>query len=186
MDAFLLEPVVTLALRTFLALLFLTAAWSKLSHAEEFYGVVRNFRLLPDAASRIVARGLPVLEVLVAVGLVVRPFTALAATLAAMLLLIFAVALGINVLRGRTWIDCGCLRQGMKQPVSGWLVARNLGLAALALAVAAVLPGVGEASVIDITTGLMAGATAMLIYLGASLLGGLAALQSTTPSTKGR
>ncbi len=186
MEAFLLEPVVTLALRTFLALLFLTAAWSKLTHVEEFYGVVRNFRLVPDAASRVLAWALPVVELLIAVGLVVRPLTALAATGAAVLLVVFAFALGINVLRGRTSIDCGCLRKGLKQPVSGWLVARNLVLAALALVVVAVLPRVGQAGLVDIVTGLMAGATAMLIYFGASLLGGIVALQSAASSTKGR
>jgi len=186
MDAFLHEPVVTLALRTFLALLFLTAAWSKLAQIDEFYGVVRNFRLLPEAASRVVARALPVLELTIAVGLIVRPLTPSAAVAAAGLLVIFALALAINVVRGRTAIDCGCLRQGLKQPVSWWLVGRNLVLAGLALVVAAVLPRVGEAGLIDITTGIMAGATAMLIYFGASLLGGLAALQAGAASTKGR
>jgi len=186
MEAFLHEPVVTLALRTFLALLFLTAAWSKLTHVDEFHGVVRNFRLLPDAMSQVVARLLPVVEVLLAIGLVVRPLTQSAAVAAAALLLVFALALAINVLRGRTAIDCGCLRQGLKQPVSWWLVGRNLVLAAISLVVAAVLPRVGEAGLVDITTGIMAGATAMLIYFGASLLGGLAALQAGAASTKGR
>lgn len=186
MEAFLLEPVVTLALRTFLALLFLTAAWSKLTHVEEFYGVVRNFRLVPDGASRILAWALPVAELLIAVGLVVRPLTPLAASAAAVLLVVFAIALGINVLRGRTSIDCGCLRQGLKQPVSGSLVVRNLVLAALAVVIVVMLPRVGQAGLVDITTGLMAGATAMLIYLGASLLGGIVALQAAAPSNKGR
>ena len=186
MEAFLLEPVVTLALRTFLALLVLTGAWSKLTHVDEFHGVVRNFRLLPDAASGAVARVLPVIEVLVAIGLVVRPLAGAAALAAAVLLLVFAAALAINVLRGRPSIDCGCLRQGLKQPVSWLLVGRNLALATLALAVVSMLPRVGDAGLLDITVGLMAGGTAMLIYLGASLLGGLSALQASAPSTKGR
>lgn len=186
MEAFLLEPVVTLALRTFLALLFLTAAWSKLTRVEEFHGVVRNFRLVPDAASGALAWTLPIVELLIAVGLVVRPVTVLAASAAAVLLVVFALALAINVLRGRTWIDCGCMRQGLRQPVSWLLVARNVALAALALVIVAVVPRLGEAGVPDIAVGLMAGATAMLIYLGASLLGGIAAVQAGAASTRGR
>lgn len=186
MEAFLQEPVVTLCLRTFLALLFATAAWSKLTRLEEFYGVVRNFRLLPDGASRAVAWLLPVLELLVAIGLVLRPLAVPAAQLAAVLLLVFAVAIAVNVVRGRTAIDCGCFRQGLKQRISWWLVGRNAGLAILALVVAAVLPAVQPASIVDIVTGLLAGATAMVIYLGASLLGGLVAAQSPVPSTKDR
>ncbi|MEF9603853.1 methylamine utilization protein MauE, partial [Paracoccus sp. PXZ] len=76
----------------------------------------------------------------VAAGLVMTPLAAPAAITAAGLLLVFAAALAINVLRGRTQIDCGCFRNGLKQPVSWLLVLRNLVLTGLALAVAAGLP----------------------------------------------
>lgn len=186
MADFLIQPMVLWALRIFLALLFVTAALSKLRHVEEFYGVVRNFRLLPDGASRVVALVLPVVEAAVAAGLVVTPLAAPAAITAAGLLLVFAAALAINVLRGRTQIDCGCFRNGLKQPVSWLLVLRNLVLTGLALAVAAGLPAAAPASPVEGATGLLAGATAMLIYLSASLLGGLSAAQTANKTAKGR
>jgi hypothetical protein len=43
------EPVVTVFLRSFLILLFVAAALPKLRHGDEFFGVVRNFRLMPEA-----------------------------------------------------------------------------------------------------------------------------------------
>ena len=60
MQQVLQEPLIHWALRSFLAALFATAALSKLTGMEEFHGVVRNFRLLPDMASRAVAMVLPV------------------------------------------------------------------------------------------------------------------------------
>lgn len=185
-EAILHEPLITMAVRVFLALLFATAALSKLSRIEEFYGVVRNFRLLPDGLSRVVAFVLPVVELAVAVGLVIRPLAVPAAVAAAVLLSVFAVALAINVIRGRTYIDCGCFRQGLKQPVSWLLVGRNIVLTALALSVAYLLPSVAPAGLADVLVGLAAGGIAMLLYFSASLLGGLAAAQNSNLSSKGR
>lgn len=186
MDIVLHEPVVTWALRGFLALLFATAAVSKLQNLEEFYGVVRNFRLIPDGASRVVAFVLPIVELAVAAGLLIRPIAAPAAFTAAVLLAGFGAAIAINVVRGRTYIDCGCMRQGMKQPISWLLVLRNAVLTVLGLAVALLLPAVPAAGVADLFVGLAAGSIAMILYFSASLLGGFAAAQASTSSPKGR
>lgn len=171
----LVQPTLTVFLRTFLALLFAIAAISKLANREEFYGVVRNFRLTPDWLSRPLAIFLPVAELAVAAGLLARPMAPSAAAAAAALLLVFAVAMAVNVLRGRTAIDCGCFRQGMKQPLSWLLVLRNVGLAAAALLVAAVLPLAPAATLPDLVTGAAAGGVAVILYISASLLSGLPA-----------
>lgn len=186
MDAVLQEPLMTLAVRVFLALLLATAALSKLTRIEEFYGVVRNFRLLPDGVSRAVAMVLPVVELAVAVGLVIGPLAVPAATAAAVLFAVFGVAIAINVLRGRTSIDCGCFRQGLKQGISWLLVGRNVVLTALAAATAYLLPSVPAAGGPDIFVGIAAGVLAILLYFSASLLGGIAAAQKSTLSSKGR
>lgn len=180
------EPSVTLTLRVFLALMFATAAVSKLGHAEEFYGVVRNFRILPDGASRAVAMVLPVVELAVAAGLLIRSLAVPAAVTAAGLLMIFAVALAINVMRGRTAIDCGCFRNGLKQQVSWLMVLRNAALTAVALAVAILLPQTPAAGLAQTFVGIAAGSVAMLLYVSASMLGGLSAAQRSTGMSKGR
>ena len=54
----------------------------------------------------------------------------------AALLLLFAAAMAINIVRGRRHIDCGCFQSALKQTLNWILVARNCGLAAL-LALAA-------------------------------------------------
>lgn len=180
------EPMVVWTLRSFLAALFLTAAVSKLTSLEEFYGVVRNFRLLPDILGRAVAFALPVVELAVAAGLLVTPLALPAAMVAALLLAGFGAAIAINVMRERTWIDCGCFRNGMKQHISWKIVLRNVVLTAMALGVAVLLPATPAGGAADLATGLMAGAVLILLYLSASMLGGMPARQSSTPSMKGR
>lgn len=180
------EPSVTLMLRVFLALMFATAAVSKLGHADEFYGVVRNFRILPDGPSRAVALALPVVELAVAAGLLIRPLAVPAAFTAAGLLAVFGLALAINVARGRTSIDCGCFRNGLKQRVSWMMVLRNAVLTAAALAVALLLPQVPAPGLAQTFVGLAAGSVAMLLYVSASMLGGLPAARRSTGLSKGR
>ena len=58
---------------------------------------------------------------------------------AASLLILFAVAMAINIRRGRRHIDCGCFQSALKQTLSWILVARNAALALL-LAVPAIVP----------------------------------------------
>ena len=178
------NPAALLAIRVFLALVFATAALSKLGHAEEFYGVVRNFRILPDRASRVTALALPVVELAVAAGLLIGATAVPAAVAAAALLVAFGLALAVNVLRGRTWIDCGCFRGGLKQQVGWALVARNAAMAGAALAVAGLLPAAPGLTLAEALVGLMAGLTALMLYLSASALGGLRAMQTTL--SKGR
>lgn len=180
------EPLLTWALRAFLALLFATTALSKLQNLEEFYGVVRNFRVIPDGASRVVAFVLPIVELAVAAGLLIRPLTIPAAITGAAMLIGFGVVIAINVIRGRTSIDCGCMRQGMKQPISWVLVLRNAVLALSALGIVQLLPVANVAGPADLFVGLAAGAIAMMLYFSASLLGGLTAQQSANRSSKGR
>ncbi len=180
------EPLVAWTLRSFLAVLFATAALSKLAASEEFYGVVRNFRLLPNALARPVARGLPVAEMAIAVGLLAGPLARPAALAAAALLAVFGLAIAINVLRGRSQIDCGCFRNGMKQRIGWATVGRNIVLTVLALGAAMLLPGAGAAGAADIATGLVAGAVLALLYFSAEMLGGIAATHNPIPLTKGR
>ncbi|MFH5774877.1 MauE/DoxX family redox-associated membrane protein [Paracoccus sp. NGMCC 1.201697] len=180
------EPVVAWTLRSFLAVLFASAALSKLTAIDEFHGVVRNFRLLPDALARPVAMVLPVVELAVAAGLLIGPLARPAALVAAALLAVFGLAIAINVLRGRSQIDCGCFRNGMKQRISWATVGRNVVLTALALGAGALLATGRAAGPGEIATGLVAGLTLTLLYLGAEMLGGLVAMNNRASSTKGR
>lgn len=116
-----------------LGTLFIVSAVTKASLVK-FQRVVEDYELLPAPAVRPVAVALPLVEAFTGITALLGIVTWLALPLAAALLVGFAVAMSLNLLRGHR-NACGC--QGSDKPVSWVLVARNLGLASAAVAVAA-------------------------------------------------
>ena len=150
-----------LAAVVFQALLFLRAAWHKTHDYGRFYGFVADYRLVPEALLGLVSRALIGLELAVIV-LLLWPAQAFWGALGALLLLgLYATGIAINLMRGRTRIECGC--GGPAQPLSWLLVLRNLALmliAALALFAPTHLEG-------ELATGmaLIAGALAFALFV---------------------
>lgn len=134
-----LDPVLGHAVAGAIALVLAVGAWPKLADLDNFAFAVERYRLLPPSAARTVGFVLPLAEALAATLLVV-PATRLAgAWLAAALVALVTGAVVVNLLRGRTDIDCGCGGPGHRQTLSWRLVARNAALlAACAIAVAPV------------------------------------------------
>jgi hypothetical protein len=127
------DPVAVGAVVGALALVLFAAAWHKLAQAEVFAGALQAYDLVPVNAVLGLARALPVVEVAIGIGVLV-PLTRQPALIAfAALMLLYAGAMGVNLIRGRRQIDCGC--GGAAHPLSWALVLRNAVLAALALAV---------------------------------------------------
>lgn len=124
-----MDPLISLAIRCALAAVFAVAAAHKLRDRRYFDGIVLDYRLLPPRLALCVARLLPGLELAVVAGLIVGWTSA--APAAAALLLGYAAAITVNLARGRREIDCGC--GGPPQRLSGWLVGRNVIMAAAAL-----------------------------------------------------
>lgn len=152
--------VVQLAIAIALAALFLNAAYHKLQDRMRFEAQLAEYELLPAALVPLATLALASLELLVGISLLIPASWLLSAPLAAGLLLTYGAAIAINLLRGRTHIDCGC--GDAPQLLSGWLVLRNLVLTSGA---ALLLPPVFEA-----------GAAPWFSYLAAVALGGLLAL----------
>jgi hypothetical protein len=155
-----------------LALLLVSAAWHKLAARAEFVAVLRGYELLPAPLLRPVAALIPLAEVVLAAAWLTGAARGLVAITTAGLLLAYAAAIAINLHRGRAEIACGCGLGGLadaSQRLSGWLVARNILLAGLA--VLAALPAYGRAlGLADALTLAAATAAAMLLYAGSSQL----------------
>jgi hypothetical protein len=111
------------------AWLFAHAVWHKLRRFDDFRATLASYQLLPGALARPAAVLLVTLEVLVAIGAALGAGPALIG--AAGLLALYAVAMAVNLVRDRALRDCGC--GGPPQPLSWWLVARNVLLGAVAL-----------------------------------------------------
>lgn len=173
--ALVLDPVIVWTARLVLAAVLLAAAVAKLRALEEFAGVVHNYRLLPELLARPVAYALPILEVVLAVGLLLEPTRRLAAAATAVLLAVFALAMAINIRRGRSHIDCGCFASALKQRLSWALVARNGVLIGLALLIVAPGPATRPLGALDLLTAAVATASLLVLYAAFSQLVGLEA-----------
>ena len=157
------DPSITLAGRLLGALVFAAAVAGKIKHRHELAGVVANYRILPGPLAASAAWAIVGLECLVVLSLVSGVWLTAGVTLAIALLAGFALAMGINLARGRHEIDCGCFQSGLRQRLSGVLVARNLVLAAL-LAPLLAAPAV-SATALQWVDGLGAGLAAYALYL---------------------
>jgi uncharacterized membrane protein YphA (DoxX/SURF4 family) len=157
-----------LAIRMLVSLVFLTAAYGKLRHGTPFQGVVANYRLLPDAMVVPAAYLIPPIELLLGATLllgVAFPWPELGA---ATLLLLFALAMAINLRRGRRHIDCGCFQSALKQTLSWTLVMRNVVLALLMGA--ALLSNAAPRDLLALVNGYLAGAVLFIILQALGIL----------------
>lgn len=130
-----IDPLITIVIATSLAILFLLAARHKLSAPQRFEAQLAAYRVVPDRMLTPVARTLPWIEVAVALGMLFAATRPVAGWMAAALLAIYAIAMAVNLGRGRSKIDCGC--GDTPQPLSAWLVLRNAILACAALLLSA-------------------------------------------------
>ena len=136
-----LDPAIHAILVASAALVFLHSAWHKLFAHSAFRAQLQGYRLLPPAAVPWVAAALPVLE-LGALGLFVNQATrGLGALALGLLLAIYTAAMAVNIHRGRTDIDCGCVGAGAQPTLSPWLLLRNAAIfAGLLLALLGAAP----------------------------------------------
>jgi putative oxidoreductase len=125
-----------LALRLFLGAVFVLASLPKLGALDDFERAVVNYELLPRRVARPVAVGLPWLELLCGVALLVGLGPSITAATVAVCLVMFAAAAGYNLLRGRR-MDCGCHGSAAPRTISWSLVVKDLALAGVAVFVAA-------------------------------------------------
>lgn len=150
-----MDPALTWTLAVALSALFAASAAMKFADLSQFAGALENYRILPGMLTAPAAWTIPMLEALAALGLLFRATRAGAGLLTAALLAIFTAAIAINLARGRREIDCGCFGPALRQPLSGWLLARNgiLLVAAMALAAPTQVRPLGLVDFVTIVSG---------------------------------
>ncbi|MEQ9520346.1 MAG: MauE/DoxX family redox-associated membrane protein [Parvibaculum sp.] len=126
------DPVFDMVFRFAASLLLASAAWHKLQAPYDFRRALAGYKILPGSFERPLVVVIPVLEGVIALGLIVAPLTAVWGVYAAICLwLLYAAAIFANLLRGRTEIECGCGGLSSDQHIHKGLVMRNLVLVAL-------------------------------------------------------
>ena len=131
-----LDPAVNLTLRCALALLFVRALMGKLREPRQFANAIRDYELVPASSAGAIAAALLTIECALVPSLFIETTARLSALALAGLLLLYSAAIGINLLRGRRDIDCGCAGPAARQPLHEWLLYRNAGFIVLAIGAA--------------------------------------------------
>jgi uncharacterized membrane protein YphA (DoxX/SURF4 family) len=175
------DPSTALAGRLLGALVFAAAVAGKIRHRHELTGVVANYRLLPEPLAAPAAWAIVGLECALVLSLVSGVWLTAGAMLAIVLLAGFALAMGINLARGRHEIDCGCFQSGLRQRLSAAMVARNVLLAALLTPLLAA--PAGGATALQWVDGLGAGLAAYTLY---RVLGELLSLRDLSAELRRR
>lgn len=93
--------------RIILGGVFIYASIDKIAHPHAFAKIIHNYQLVPDILVTFPAIVLPWLEMISGLFLVAGIFRRASAVVLSAMLLMFAVAITINLIRGITF-DCGC------------------------------------------------------------------------------
>jgi uncharacterized membrane protein YphA (DoxX/SURF4 family) len=128
----------TVRVQFVLAAFFVVAGISKIVDPPGFAHEIHNYKMVPGALVNVMALILPWIEVVTGVALFLGIARRTAAKVLGILLLVFIVALGVNLARGRP-VDCGCFGTSTVQKTEAErlrdmkiAIARDVGLLILA------------------------------------------------------
>jgi uncharacterized membrane protein YphA (DoxX/SURF4 family) len=138
-----LSPWLSIRAQLALGAIFVAAAIAKIADPPSFAHMVYNYRLVPGWAVNALALGMPWVELLAGLALIVGFWKRTAAGLAAGLLLLFIGALLINLARANP-VNCGCFDIKAKDKPRAellsemrWTILRDVGFLVLAAQVLA-------------------------------------------------
>jgi len=123
-----IDPVISWLIAASGALLFGTAGLHKLRTWEQFRVTLEDYRVLPRALTSSAAFLVILLECGIALGVLWPQTRGLCCLSGAVLLLVYASSMAVNLARGRRSIDCGCSLR--PRPIQGVMIMRNAVLAA--------------------------------------------------------
>ncbi len=158
-----IDITVNYTLRVLLVFIFLRAMIHKLRHYPHFTAQLEQYRLLPPVSVPAFALFLVLLEGALSLALLRTSWSA-PPFVAAALLAVYSAAMLINLIRGRTDLDCGCNGPAAAtQSISWALVIRNAVLGVLCMVIA--LPVTARVPALpDIATIALAACAVILIY----------------------
>jgi len=99
--------------RVFLGSIFVYASFHKIAEPSQFADIIRNYKLFPEFSINFFAVILPWLELIAGVFLISGKFIKASAFILSGMLIIFIIAISINMARGLNF-DCGCFTSSGK------------------------------------------------------------------------
>jgi hypothetical protein len=100
-------PWLTIRVQLALGVIFVVAALPKIVDPPSFAHMIYNYRIVPGPLVNLAALTMPWIELLSGLALILGIWRGTARTIIAAMLVVFIVAIGINLLRNNS-IDCGC------------------------------------------------------------------------------
>ncbi len=100
-------PFIVYILKLILGITFIWASYSKIQDPAGFARIIYGYDIFPSIAINLIAVVLPFIELVVGVSLIMRFFPRSAVLIINILLCIFILLIGFNLLRGHSF-DCGC------------------------------------------------------------------------------
>lgn len=152
-----------------LGFILLAAGVPKLVRNEQFRNILRNYLVLPDNGVAAVAWAIPCVELTVGGWLIVGVLPADALAAAALGFMIFAVAITVNLARGRR-VECGCFGSSSQSEASWRHVGQDVGLAFGALVGAVWFgtdPAIGKPALLVVVQGAL---LCVVVLLGLRLV----------------
>jgi putative oxidoreductase len=104
---YLTHPWLTIRVQLALGAIFIIAAIPKIADPPSFAHMIYNYRILPAGAINISSLVMPWVELLCGIALVLGVWRRAALAIITTLLVVFIIAISINLARGNA-IDCGC------------------------------------------------------------------------------
>lgn len=130
-----LDPAIGILIVASVALLFASAGAHKLRDLTRFDEIFSAYGLTPEITRVRISRLVPILEISVAAGLVIKVSRPYAGAFGILMLSGYAAAIAVNLRRGHRDLACGCGGPDERRPIAAWMVWRNI---VIALAVAVV------------------------------------------------
>ena len=174
-----LDPLILRIISVGFALLFIFAAAHKFNNKLQFLGILEAYQILPGTMPGLAVNVIPALELMLGLAWALTALLLVQITLlplmSAMLLFTYAMAIAMNLFRGRSYIDCGCgfsslagsarseSNSGGIQQLSKALVLRNCVLGVVAL-IAAASPSSRDLGFMDFLSLVTASFTLVLLY----------------------
>jgi uncharacterized membrane protein YphA (DoxX/SURF4 family) len=164
-----LDPIYATIVTLLVAFVFARAATHKVMDYSRHVAIVADYQVMPAWFVPLLAPLVIVLEFAAAVLVLLPATRSMGLILAIGLLLAYLCSISLNLLRGRTSIDCGCGWGSQGHQINGWLVVRNLVMIAIALA--ALLPATNRSlQLADWVLVALAGAAVIGLYSISELL----------------
>lgn len=117
--------ILILLLRIFISYIFIVSGWVKMKSPNDFERVVDSYQLLPKFALRPFAFVLPLAEITLGTLIGLGFYTKVTSLLIMCFLSLFAIAITINILRGKS-IPCGCFGKSHNSRIGWNILLRDL------------------------------------------------------------